>query len=256
MTTAALIAGPGQYFTHLNQLGYVQVEAESIRIPGLESLDLFIHQHNGKENWGVSEGWTGLGIGSGGPTREAALALATQKLQTVGSLAVRILIQEEIAAGHLSPRGRYLAQQEAQQRPPYYEITIVGEPAPWTVWTRKAHPPKSYGRMLVYQGAIQDAVREAEVPMLEGPIWLSFSFQRGTPEQGMADEAWQARGILKRPDLTNYIKAAEDALKGLVFKDDAQVTEIIAQKLYSDMFLQGVTLIRVEEIGGVDVQGT
>lgn len=37
-----------------------------------------------------------------------------------------------------------------------------------------------------------------------------------------------------RPDADNYVKAALDALNGIVFNDDAQVCSLSAQKIYSD----------------------
>jgi Holliday junction resolvase RusA-like endonuclease len=37
-----------------------------------------------------------------------------------------------------------------------------------------------------------------------------------------------------KPDLSNYIKIIEDALNGIVFKDDSQIVTIQAWKLYAD----------------------
>jgi len=39
---------------------------------------------------------------------------------------------------------------------------------------------------------------------------------------------------IKRPDLDNYVKAALDALQGVVFRDDSQICEIRAKKTYSE----------------------
>src|SRR5699024_7334504 len=36
------------------------------------------------------------------------------------------------------------------------------------------------------------------------------------------------------PDLSNYVKGIEDALSGIVYKDDSQIVELIARKFYSD----------------------
>lgn len=37
-----------------------------------------------------------------------------------------------------------------------------------------------------------------------------------------------------RPDLDNYLKSAKDALNGVVWLDDSQVTKVIAKKIYSE----------------------
>lgn len=38
---------------------------------------------------------------------------------------------------------------------------------------------------------------------------------------------------MKRPDLDNCIKAIQDAMNGIVYKDDSQIVEISASKRYS-----------------------
>ncbi|WP_339970305.1 RusA family crossover junction endodeoxyribonuclease [Holzapfeliella sp. He02] len=37
-----------------------------------------------------------------------------------------------------------------------------------------------------------------------------------------------------KPDVDNYFKGFTDALNGLVFEDDNQITEVHAYKFYSD----------------------
>jgi Holliday junction resolvase RusA-like endonuclease len=39
---------------------------------------------------------------------------------------------------------------------------------------------------------------------------------------------------ISTPDLDNYLKAAFDALNGIVYRDDAQIVEISARKQYAD----------------------
>ena len=37
-----------------------------------------------------------------------------------------------------------------------------------------------------------------------------------------------------KPDVTNYAKGIEDALNGIVYKDDSQIVELTIRKFYSD----------------------
>ena len=37
----------------------------------------------------------------------------------------------------------------------------------------------------------------------------------------------------KRPDLDNFLKAVVDGCNGILFRDDAQVTKIIVEKIYA-----------------------
>lgn len=83
---------------------------------------------------------------------------------------------------------------------------------------------------------------EAQVAMagaapIEGPVRLEVEARFGIPRSAtklfaalaLAGEMWP----LKRPDLDNTVKAALDAFNTVVFRDDAQVVEIIARKTYS-----------------------
>lgn len=45
-----------------------------------------------------------------------------------------------------------------------------------------------------------------------------------------------------RPDLDNYLKSAKDALTGVVWLDDSQVTEVSARKIYSEQPMMRITV--------------
>ena len=59
-------------------------------------------------------------------------------------------------------------------------------------------------------------------------------------------DRWINKQILKRPDVTNYQKAAEDALQGILFVSDAQVMSIRAHKSYM-VCEHGMTIIILRE---------
>jgi Holliday junction resolvase RusA-like endonuclease len=50
-----------------------------------------------------------------------------------------------------------------------------------------------------------------------------------------------------RPDTDNYIKSVQDALNGIVWKDDSQVVALIADKWYSDKPRIEIDVREVEE---------
>jgi len=64
---------------------------------------------------------------------------------------------------------------------------------------------------------------------------------------------WGKKGLLPsapsypavKPDLTKYVRALEDALKGIVWRDDSQVVEHMTKKRYAD---SDRVVIQVSEI--------
>ena len=52
----------------------------------------------------------------------------------------------------------------------------------------------------------------------------------------------------KRPDLDNIIKAATDAMNGIVYRDDAQICAVMASKLYAE---RAETVVQISTIDGV-----
>lgn len=73
-------------------------------------------------------------------------------------------------------------------------------------------------------------------PPMAGPITLTL-FARFPLPASISKKERQRRmdeGPTKKPDLSNILKAAEDGMNGIVFRDDAQITKTIAVKMYSD----------------------
>ena len=65
-------------------------------------------------------------------------------------------------------------------------------------------------------------------PLLEGAVKADFELYMPKPKR------LKRKYPTTKPDATNTIKAAEDAMNGIVFIDDAQITRITAFKEYSD----------------------
>jgi Holliday junction resolvase RusA-like endonuclease len=72
---------------------------------------------------------------------------------------------------------------------------------------------------------------------LDGNISLEIIFYFHIPDSWSAKKKEKVAGKRKggRPDLSNCIKFYEDVMQDIgVYKDDAQIVEISAQKLYDD----------------------
>jgi len=90
--------------------------------------------------------------------------------------------------------------------------------------------------------AMVDALRidpDQEVILLDGPIGLTLVFTLARPRghfgTGRNHQSLRAGAPVwpaKRPDTTKLIRAVEDALTGIVWRDDAQVVEQYAAKRY------------------------
>lgn len=73
---------------------------------------------------------------------------------------------------------------------------------------------------------------------LEGEIYLKVAFYRKIQKSVSKKEhdrraSGTHRPIVK-PDLSNYLKAFEDALNGVLWKDDATIVELNTSKWYAD----------------------
>ena len=117
---------------------------------------------------------------------------------------------------------------------------VDGDPVPWAVYTKQGKPSTGFLNMQVYQFEIQRALNEiwSGYPPFSGHIKLEFTFARQVPLNALKKEPgrtkWKKEHIMKRPDVTNYQKAAEDAMKGIVFDDDSQVVSITSKKKYTE----------------------
>lgn len=107
-------------------------------------------------------------------------------------------------------------------------------------------------RLAAWRGAIVAAAREIRRDgMIEGAVALTLRFHLPKPlsmpkklrtEKQFAQWRYPAR----RPDLSKLARAAEDALLGVLIRDDGQIVRLVAEKLYSDE--PGAELL-VEQLG-------
>ncbi|MEK1341609.1 RusA family crossover junction endodeoxyribonuclease [Limosilactobacillus fermentum] len=72
----------------------------------------------------------------------------------------------------------------------------------------------------------------------DGPLEVCMEFYR--PVQAIISQKELTRrlsGVHRptvKPDLSNYIKALEDGLNGIIWIDDNRIVQIVAEKKYSD----------------------
>jgi Holliday junction resolvase RusA-like endonuclease len=92
-------------------------------------------------------------------------------------------------------------------------------------------------------------------PPLEGALALGMCVYRPIPKsfskrRREAAERGKLRPITK-PDLDNYVKAAKDALKGVVWADDSQIVDYIEPfgKFYSERPRIEIVVTTLEERG-------
>lgn len=119
------------------------------------------------------------------------------------------------------------------------ELTIPGEPqgkARAKIFRNKngaAHGVTPDSTVL-YENLIK--LTYGKRPLLDGPIGMELTaFYRVPKSASKANKVLMTSGALrpcKKPDTDNIIKVVSDALNGHAYRDDAQVVEVTAVKLY------------------------
>ncbi len=70
-------------------------------------------------------------------------------------------------------------------------------------------------------------------PLLDEPLNLSIVFIRSFPKS-MSDKKRLSAKPSSKPDSSNYLKAVEDALNGILWRDDALICDLYVKKCYGD----------------------
>jgi len=115
-------------------------------------------------------------------------------------------------------------------------FTVPGVPvakaAPTHVPTARGFRKKKDEKTDRFENRVALAARQAGVPYIEsGPVclhvWAYFPSRNPPLKRGRRAKEWHT----VRPDRTNILKAVEDGLNGVAFKDDGQVVAGAAYKL-------------------------
>lgn len=72
---------------------------------------------------------------------------------------------------------------------------------------------------------------------MDGPLKVQIKVFKGIPKSFSKRKVADAEaGIVlptTKPDCDNYAKGVKDALKGVIWNDDAQVVKLVVEKFYS-----------------------
>lgn len=80
-----------------------------------------------------------------------------------------------------------------------------------------------------WEAAIRQEALQHVTTLMEGPISLTVNFCLPRPKSLKKGDVPH----IKRPDLDKLVRGATDALTGVIWKDDSQLTAIYASKFYA-----------------------
>lgn len=90
-------------------------------------------------------------------------------------------------------------------------------------------------RTKAYEQWVQLAAREANIPLLQGPVQMTLVWAKQVPaswSKKHKTESLDKVYATGTPDLDNVIKAVSDALNGIAYIDDSQVAVISASRIF------------------------
>jgi Holliday junction resolvase RusA-like endonuclease len=126
-----------------------------------------------------------------------------------------------------------------------FELTVEGEATPKLQGDILRFGKKMSIRANPKTRAYEDVVRQRATHVWNGrplirdtALTLSLRFYREIPKSfSKRDHASALLGAMRpitKPDCSNYAKAFEDGLKGVIFADDAQVVTLHIEKHYAE----------------------
>lgn len=72
--------------------------------------------------------------------------------------------------------------------------------------------------------------RKPPAPIGEAPLSMELTFHLPRPQSLPKRILYH----VKRPDCSNLLKGVEDALRGIVYRDDSQLVRVTVEKIYSN----------------------
>jgi Holliday junction resolvase RusA-like endonuclease len=107
---------------------------------------------------------------------------------------------------------------------------------------------------LVAQRASESLEQTPGARIIDGPVRLTVAFFLPRPQKYLIRK-WRSRqpAHLTAPDTDKLLRSVGDALSQVVYRDDAQVVEVLAMKRYAGPEQVPHVTIRVEETTGSGV---
>ena len=112
-------------------------------------------------------------------------------------------------------------------------IPLIPKPAPRPRFSRNGtHNPKDYTQ---YKKTLLMLAYKQDKGYFEGAIKLEVTFYMPIPKSLSKKKQSELIGQyhIKKSDLDNLIKTVKDSLEGTYFKNDSQICEIVARKVYA-----------------------
>jgi Holliday junction resolvase RusA-like endonuclease len=131
----------------------------------------------------------------------------------------------------------------AQPRQRHRVLTAAGR-----TFAQNYTPEKS--PVNAYKASCRAAARDVyQGPPLVGPIALTLTFVMPRP----GSMIWKKRPMPrahhgKRPDCENLVKSTQDALSGLVYRDDCQIAKLFAEKVIAAGDEQPCVIVELSEL--------
>lgn len=134
-------------------------------------------------------------------------------------------------------------------------FVVPGCPVSWMVQTKRLGQflrPVTHDRTISWQARVAAVAQQAGVRPVEGPVELRAVFRFAWPtskwkKKSPRGPAWRD----SKPDLTNLTKALEDALKGIAWKDDAQVARHFTEKRLVAQGRDECVLVEIVPLGAI-----
>ncbi|WGS53551.1 RusA family crossover junction endodeoxyribonuclease [Paraburkholderia sp. D15] len=111
----------------------------------------------------------------------------------------------------------------------------VGQNGQQRVFTRHYTPETTVKYENLVRLAAQEAMRGAEP--FDRPVELTVAIYLPIPQSWSKKKQEKARtgliGATKKPDADNVLKALKDGMNGVVYVDDARITDVLLKKRYA-----------------------
>ena len=127
---------------------------------------------------------------------------------------------------------------------------VIGIPRPQG--SIRAYTPKGWTRPILkhdnpetkgWKQLVAEQAQAVAVEVFEGPITIALRFYLPRPQSLPR----KVTHHVKKPDLDKLVRCVNDALTGVLYRDDSQIVDLFAAKVYVTGLLSPRALITVTE---------